>query len=130
MVVYPTVYELKNKKYNEAQLTKYARYFRNEHWLAICQYQTLTEEFMVKFENHLYWILIGKYQILSEAFMINYKKKLWIIDLAQFQVFSTFFAINFGMINYINAVKSNKKMTLSQKQEIIDNLNMIEKLTN
>jgi hypothetical protein len=60
-----TINELENEIMSDA-LQNNLSYF---DWYVICRYQKLTENFIIKYINHIYWSIIAEYQNLSYDFM-------------------------------------------------------------
>jgi hypothetical protein len=65
------------------------------NWWRVSKYQSLTEDFMRKFEGKLNWDVISQYQILSEKFMAEFEDKVSWNKICQYQRLSEGFIKQF-----------------------------------
>ena len=78
MTIYYLLENWENIDINDIEL-------KNINWNNISQYQTLSEEFIEKFQNKVDWYWISHYQILSEEFIEKFQDKVdwWNISYSQ-----------------------------------------------
>jgi hypothetical protein len=75
-------------------------YFNEDDWFNISIHQTLSEEFIEKYEDRVDWIYISRFQNLSEQFIEKYKDRLDWYYISIFQNLSDIFIIeNYEYIN-------------------------------
>jgi ribosomal protein S17E len=92
--------------------------------------QTLSEQFIEKYKDKLNWTWICSEQTLSENFMRKHKDLVDWFYVAGCQRFSSAFAVEMVEINdYVYQIENNEKMFVGEKQEIIDTLKIVQKLT-
>jgi hypothetical protein len=91
-------------------IEKYIKKLKHNHWLAISEYQTLTEEFMQKYKFCIDWHYACRTQVISEEFAEKNQNLIHLSTFFEHQYCTPSFALKHMDKIFVDMMKRNKKI--------------------
>jgi hypothetical protein len=91
-------------------IEKYKHKLKHNHWLAISEYQVLTEEFMEKYKMCIDWYYACKTQTISEEFAERNQHLIHLSIFFEYQHCTPSFALKHIDKMFVDTMKRNKKI--------------------
>lgn len=84
-------------RYHTLSLDLISKFKHKINWYFVCEYQLLTENFMIKHHKYLHWRQCVLYQILTEKFIDMFRENMYSRDLTDYQVISEVLHKKYGI---------------------------------